>query len=137
MFVRPRAMPKMGCCKSIPSGSKTLVGVPTALMNREQMERAVRDLEIRFLGTRDRTLHFALLTDPPDAPTQFDKRDELGSECGKRISELNQRYAEQGRGSFFLFHRNRTFNAVEKIWMGWERKRGKLLDLNNLLLGKA
>ncbi|HKF26428.1 MAG TPA: hypothetical protein VKB24_10635, partial [Candidatus Acidoferrum sp.] len=137
MFVRPRAMPKMDYSKSIPAESKTLVVVPTLLMNREQMERAVRDLEIRFLGNRDRNLHFALLTDPPDAPTQFDKRDELGLECGKRIEELNRRYAGQGRGSFFLFHRNRTFNAVEKIWMGWERKRGKLLDLNNLLLGKA
>src|SRR5215471_7960676 len=137
MFVRPRAMPKMDYSKSIPAESKTLVVVPTLLMNREQMERAVRDLEIRFLGNRDRNLHFALLTDPPDAPTQFDKRDELGPECGKRIEELNRRYAGQGRGSFFLFHRNRTFNAVEKIWMGWERKRGKLLDLNNLLLGKT
>jgi hypothetical protein len=137
MFVRPRAMPKMDYSKGIPAESKTLVVVPTLLMNREQMERAVCDLEIRFLGNRDANLHFALLTDPPDAPTQFDKRDELGPECAKRIEELNQRYAEQGRGSFFLFHRNRTFNAVEKIWMGWERKRGKLLDLNNLLVGKS
>jgi len=137
MFVRPRAMPKMDYAKGIPAESKTLVVVPTLLVNREQMERAVRDLEIRFLGNRDANLHFALLTDPPDAPTQFDKRDELGPQCAQRIEELNHRYAEQGRGSFFLFHRNRTFNAVEKIWMGWERKRGKLLDLNNLLLGKS
>src|SRR5262245_58417908 len=137
LFVRPRAMPKMDYSKGIPEESKALVVVPTLLINREQMERAVRDLEIRFLGNRDANLHFALLTDPPDAPTQFDKRDELGPECAKRIEDLNHRYREQGRGSFFLFHRNRTFNAVEKIWMGWERKRGKLLDLNNLLLGKS
>jgi len=137
MFVRPRAMPKMDYSRGIPAESKTLVVVPTLLINREQMERAVRDLEIRFLGNRDANLHFALLTDAPDAPTQFDKRDDLGPECARRIEELNQRYAEQGRGTFFLFHRNRTFNAVEKIWMGWERKRGKLLDLNNLLLGKS
>lgn len=137
MFVRPRPMPKMDYSKRIPAESKTLVVVPTLLINREQMERAVRDLEIRFLGNRDANLHFALLTDPPDAPAQFDKRDELGPECARRIEALNQRYAAQGRGSFFLFHRNRTFNAVEKIWMGWERKRGKLLDLNNLLLGKS
>jgi cyclic beta-1,2-glucan synthetase len=136
MFVKPRALPKMDFSQGIPAASKTLVVVPTLLMNREQMERAVRDLEIRFLGNRDANLHFALLTDPPDAATQFDKRDELAPACAKLIDELNRRYAQDGRGTFFLFHRNRTYNSVEKAWMGWERKRGKLLDLNNLLLGK-
>ena len=56
--------------------------------------------------------------------------------CANLIEQLNRRYASEGQGTFFLFHRNRTFNSIEKVWMGWERKRGKLLDLNNLLLGK-
>jgi hypothetical protein len=137
MFVRPQAMPKMDYSDGISSESKTLVVVPTLLTSREQMNRAVRDLEIRFLGNRDANLHFGLLTDPPDAPAQFDKRDELAQECAGLIEQLNSRYAGQGRGSFFLFHRDRTFNTVEKLWMGWERKRGKLLDLNNLLLGRG
>ena len=137
MFVKPRTLPKMDYSQGIPAESKTLVVVPTLLMNREQMERAVRDLEIRFLGNRDANLHFGLLTDPPDAATQFDKRDELAPACARLIERLNERYAREGRGSFFLFHRDRTYNSIEKIWMGWERKRGKLLDLNNLLLGKS
>ncbi len=136
MFVKPRALPKMDYSEGIPARSKTLVVVPTLLMSRVQMERAVRDLEIRFLGNRDSNLHFALLTDPPDAPTQFDKRDELAPECAMLIEELNRRYASEGKGTFFLFHRDRSFNSSEKVWMGWERKRGKLLDLNNLLLGR-
>ncbi len=102
MFVKPRALPKMDFSQGIPAPSKTLVVVPTLLMNREQMERAVRDLEIRFLGNRDANLHFALLTDPPDAAAQFDKRDELAPACAKLIDELNRRYAQDGRGSFFL-----------------------------------
>jgi hypothetical protein len=137
MFVKPRALPKMDYSEGIPAESKTLVVVPTLLSNREQMERAVRDLEIRFLANRDGNLHFALLTDPPDAATQFDKRDELARQCARLIEELNSRYAIEGKGTFFLFHRNRTFNSSEKVWMGWERKRGKLLDLNNLLLGRG
>ncbi len=136
MFVKPRALPKMDYSEGIPAESKTLVVVPTLLTTREQMERAVRDLEIRFLGNRDGNLHFALLTDPPDAATQFDKRDELAPECARLIQELNSRYAIEGKGTFFLFHRDRSFNSSEKVWMGWERKRGKLLDLNNLLLGR-
>jgi cyclic beta-1,2-glucan glucanotransferase len=134
MFVKPRALAKMDYSEGIPVASKTLVVVPTLLTSHEQMERAVRDLEIRFLGNRDSNLHFALLTDPPDAATQFDKRDELAAECARLIEELNSRYASQGKGAFFLFHRDRSFNSSEKVWMGWERKRGKLLDLNNLLL---
>jgi hypothetical protein len=137
MFVKPHALPKMDYSAGIPAASRTLVVVPTLLLNREQMERAVRDLEIRFLGNRDRNLHFGLLTDPPDAATQFDRRDELAPECARLVERLNQRYAHEGKGTFFLFHRDRTFNSVEKVWMGWERKRGKLLDLNNLLLGKS
>src|SRR6266478_1070672 len=136
MFVKPRALPKMDYSEGIPAESKTLVVVPTLLTNREQMERAVRDLEIRFLGNRDGNLHFALLTDPPDAAAQFDKRDELAPECARLIQELNSRYAIEGKGTYFLFHRDRSFNSSEKVWMGWERKRGKLLDLNNLLLGR-
>jgi cyclic beta-1,2-glucan synthetase len=137
MFVRPRALPKMDYSQGIPADSKTLVVVPTLLVNRDQMERAVRDLEIRFLGNRDANVHFGLLTDPPDAAVQFDKCDELAPECARLVDQLNERYAREGKGTFFLFHRNRTFNSIEKVWMGWERKRGKLLDLNNLLLGKT
>src|SRR6266481_2193555 len=136
MFVKPRTLPKMDYSAGIPAESKTLVVVPTLLVSREQMERSVRDLEIRFLGNRDANLHFGLLTDPPDAATQFDKRDELAPECAQLIEELNSRYSIEGKGTFFLFHRDRSFNSSEKVWMGWERKRGKLLDLNNLLLGR-
>src|SRR2546427_5839218 len=39
-------------------------------------------------------------------------------------------------GGFFLFHRYRVYNPRERAWMGWERKRGKLLDLNKLLRGQ-
>src|SRR4029077_7465178 len=95
MFVKPRALPKMDYIHGIPAHSKTLVAVPTLLTSREQMERAVRDLEIRFLGNRDGNLHFALLTDPPDAATQFDKRDQLASECAQLIEQLNLRYAHE------------------------------------------
>ena len=137
MFAKPRTLPKMDYSEGIPAASKTLAVVPTLLTSRAQMERVVRDLEIRFLANRDGNLHFGLLTDPPDAAAQFDKRDELAKDCAKLIEQLNQHYSHQGKGTFFLFHRDRTFNPIEKVWMGWERKRGKLLDLNNLLLGNS
>ena len=131
----PKVLPKLDFAKGIPAECTTMVVVPTLLTSEEQMKRAVRDLEIRFLGNRDANLHFALLTDPPDSSQQFDERDALAPACAELIETLNRRYGYEGKGSFFLFHRDRSYNQPEDIWMGWERKRGKLLDFNNLLLG--
>ena len=136
-LVPPKILPKLDFAKGIPAECATIVAVPTLLTSAEQMKRAVRDLEIRFLANRDSNLHFALLTDPPDAGQQFDERDPLAKVCAELIDGLNAKYVPEGKGSFFLFHRQRSYNKSEGIWMGWERKRGKLLDFNNLLLGAS
>src|SRR5713101_8430837 len=136
-LVSPKILPKLDFAKGIPDECTTIVAVPTLLTSAEQMKRAVRDLEIRFLANRDGNLHFALLTDPPDAAQQFDERDPLAKVCTELIDALNAKYVAEGKGSFFLFHRHRSYNKSEGIWMGWERKRGKLLDFNNLLLGAS
>jgi hypothetical protein len=129
-----KALPKFDFSKGIPPEYTTMVAVPTLLTSEDQMKRAVRDLEIRFLANRDTNLHFALLTDPPDSAQQFDEKDKLAGRCAKLIEALNEKYATEGKGTFFLFHRHRAYNSSEEIWMGWERKRGKLLDFNKLLL---
>ena len=135
-FVSPRALPKMDFSEGIPAEYATVVAVPTLLIGEEQTRKVVDDLEVRYLGNRDENLHFALITDPPDSVKQFDEKDQLAELCTELIQELNQKYAEEGRAPFFHFHRDRVYNASEKMWMGWERKRGKLLDFNRLLLGK-
>jgi cyclic beta-1,2-glucan synthetase len=130
-----KMLPKLDFSSGIPADCATMVVVPTLLTSETQMLRTVRDLEVRFLANRAAHLHFALLTDPPDSNRQFDERDALAEACVRLIRNLNEKYARDGRGSFFLFHRHRAFNPAEGIWMGWERKRGKLLDFNKLLLG--
>jgi cyclic beta-1,2-glucan synthetase len=132
-----KPLPKLDFSKGVPVEFSTTVVVPTLLTSEAQMTRAVRDLEIRFLANRDRNIHFALLTDPPDAAQQFDDKDKLAGQCAHLIEALNAKYAGQDRGSFFLFHRHRCYNEAEGVWMGWERKRGKLLDFNRLLLSTA
>ncbi|HEY7771651.1 MAG TPA: glucoamylase family protein, partial [Marinagarivorans sp.] len=48
----------------------------------------------------------------------------------------NQRYGPAPCGARFqLLHRRRQFNKSEQKWIGWERKRGKLHELNRLLRG--
>ncbi|MGH9351774.1 MAG: glucoamylase family protein, partial [Terriglobia bacterium] len=132
-LLKPRRLAKMDFSAGIPPDCTTMVVVPTLLLTAEQVEEAVTSLEIRYLANPDQNLHFALLTDSPDSARPLDERDELVELCAKRIRELNRKYGSRQFGSFFLFHRLRLFNPAEGAWMGWERKRGKLLDLNRLL----
>jgi cyclic beta-1,2-glucan synthetase len=131
----PRPLPKLDFSGGIPDECTTIVAVPTLLIEEQQVRQTVRDLELRYLGNRDPNLHFALLTDSPDSPQPPGERSALVALCSELIEELNRKYREVGAGSFYLFHRDPVFNPVEGTWMGWERKRGKLLDFNNLLRG--
>ena len=106
--------------------------VPTLLMKEKPGARELfDDLEVRYLANQDPNIHFGLLTDLPDSvtrPRQNDT-DPLVDLAIQLTDELNERYANAGTaGSFFLLHRHRIFNARQGVWMGWERKRGKLLD---------
>ncbi len=135
MVVQPRRIPKMDFSLGIPAESSTLVAVPCLLLSEAEVRRNVQSLEIRYLSNRDANLYFALLTDSPDAPQRFDEHDALVDICSALIDELNQKYAADGKGGFIHLHRHRVYNPSEGSWMGWERKRGKIMDLNNLLLG--
>jgi cyclic beta-1,2-glucan synthetase len=132
------ALPKLDFSKGVPQPFTTLVVVPTLLMKEKQVRELFDDLEVRYLANQDRNIHFGLLTDLPDSvtrPRQNDT-DPLVELAIQLTDELNERYADAGAGSFFLLHRHRIFNARQGVWMGWERKRGKLLDLNKLLKGQ-
>jgi cyclic beta-1,2-glucan synthetase len=131
-LVPPRALPKLDFSEGVPAGCAAMVAVPSLLLDEAQVRDLVLDLEIRFLANRDPNIYFALVTDTPDSDRPVDERDALAAVCRQLVEGLNRRYP----GSpFFLFHRNRTYNDSEGRWMGWERKRGKLLDLNRLLRG--
>ena len=130
------SLPKLDFSEGIPSDATTLVVIPTLLLNEAQVRETFDDLEARYLSNQDPNLHFGLLTDLPDSqsrPLPGD-RDPLVEVAVRITDELNAKYAQERGGSFVLLHRHRTFNARQGAWMGWERKRGKLLDLNKLLL---
>lgn len=132
----PAILPKLDFSEGLPNDCVTLVAVPTLLLNEKQVRSLVEDLEVRFLGNHDANIHFALLTDLPDAPEPAREDSPLIDLCTRLIRDLNEKYAKAGSGPFFLFHRHRVYNARERSWMGWERKRGKLMDLNRLLRGQ-
>lgn len=131
-LVRPRALPKLDFSEGVPADCATLVAVPTLLLNEAQVRDLVLDLEIRFLANRGPNIYFALVTDAPDSDREVDDRDALAALAEELIDGQNRRYPE---APFYLFHRHRVYNGSEGRWMGWERKRGKLLDLNQLMRG--
>ena len=133
----PQLLPKLDFSSSIPLECATLVAVPSLLLNEDQVRKMVADLEVRFLANRDPHLHFALLTDLPDSIAKPHDKDShpLVELAIQLIDQLNAKYTSARRGSFLLLHRHRIFNTRQGVWMGWERKRGKILDLNKLLVG--
>ncbi len=136
IMMSPQPLPKMDYSKGIPSEASTLVVVPTMLSSLEGIERLLENLEIRYLANRDPALHYALLTDFNDAATEVDQTDDaLLQKARLGIGKLNAKHGKDRDALFFLLHRKRVWNAQEKIWMGYERKRGKLAALNGLLRG--
>ncbi len=134
-LLSPRFIPSMDFLDAIPDDSKTMVVVPTLLLSESNSTKLLKDLEIRYLANRDRNLFFALLTDFADAPTEEAPGDSVLGSCADGIRQLNERYGSGESGPFYLLHRARRWNPQERKWMGFERKRGKLNDLNKLLLG--
>ncbi len=129
-----RRLPKMDFEDTgIPDAYRTLVVVPMMLVNPETILAEVEKLEIRFLANKEANLLFSLFTDYTDStePTREDDSRLLETVRG-RLVELNARY---GGERFFLFHRERTWSDSEQKFIGWERKRGKLEELNRLIEG--
>ena len=134
LLAAPHPLPRMDFSKGIPDESRTLVIVPTMLTGFQNIEDLIDALEVRFLANQDNHLHFGLLTDFPDAPDETLPEDEpLLLLARQRIEDLNEKYRSSEDDIFFLFHRPRRWNPTDRIWMGYERKRGKLSDLNWLL----
>lgn len=138
LWAKPDHRPRMDFAKGIPPQFRTLVAVPAMLTNKADIETLWKDLEVRYLANVGPNLHFALLTDFCDSDRETEPEDdELLRLARKKTNELNQRYRESGGDVFFLFHRSRKWNEQEKVWMGYERKRGKLVQLNRFLRGGA
>ena len=138
LLVKPCLLPRMDYSFGIPEDCRTMVVVPTMLTSAAGVDHLIETLEIHHLANRDQRLHFALLTDFRDAPAEMMPEDAvLLQQARAGIELLNKKYLSAGQSLFFLFHRPRRWNAGEGLWMGYERKRGKLMEFNARLRGGA
>ncbi|QYF95950.1 cyclic beta 1-2 glucan synthetase [Massilia sp. PAMC28688] len=154
-LTHPNPLARMDFEHGIPSDADSIVVVPTLLYSRDNVASLVEGLEVRYLANRDPNLRFCLLTDFADAPSEhMPEDDELVELASAAITELNAKYgtlakhetlsdtgvpqtAVQRFEPFLLLHRPRKWNATENAWIGEERKRGKIADLNAFLRGGA
>jgi cyclic beta-1,2-glucan synthetase len=128
-------LPGLELRDGVPSYLRTLVAVPTLLTSLEAVEEQIERLEIHHLASPEGDLHFALVSDWTDSATEHAEGDAaLVAAAAEGVARLNLRHGPAPGGPrFLLLHRRRVWNEGEARWIGWERKRGKLHELNRLL----
>ena len=136
-FIGPATIPALELHDGVPPSLRTIVVMPTLLTTRAEVDEQIERLEVHYLASPDGELYFAILSDWADSATETAPGDDdlLGVAIAG-IARLNQRHARGPAGNrFLLLHRRRIWDEAEGVWMGWERKRGKLHELNRLLRG--
>ncbi len=135
-IAHPRRLPRIELRNGVPEAGRTMVVIPTLLASARNAKSLVEHLEVQALGNMDPHIHFALLTDFPDATEETQPQDEgILAVAIEGIRALNARHGDGREDRFYLVHRPRQWNARESAWMGWERKRGKIEEFNFLLRG--
>ncbi|AGA64013.1 LOW QUALITY PROTEIN: Cyclic beta-1,2-glucan synthase [Liberibacter crescens BT-1] len=135
-FLKPIRLVGYEFKNGIPAEARTLVVVPCLIDNRDTVDSLLRVLEVHYLSNPSGDVSFALLSDWIDSDYEDSPFDlELLAYAKEEVRKLSERYPRDGIKRFFLLHRRRLFNPSEGVWMGWERKRGKLEELNHLLRG--
>ncbi|WP_353154834.1 glucoamylase family protein [Herminiimonas fonticola] len=131
----PRHLPRLELA-DISESVRTFVAVPVMLTSEESVDEEIQQLETHYLANPDGEVYFTLLSDWADAKQQHMPQDlPLLEKTRREIAKLNARYGPSvsGQTRFYVLHRNRLWNPAEGLWMGWERKRGKLHEFNRLL----
>lgn len=134
---RPTMLPKLELTGGIPESLAAFVIIPALLTSPGRAGELLRQMEVYFLANREQNLFFGLLGDFKDAPAEEqDGDDAIIQTVTKGVDELNRKYSGEGRSIFYYTHRKRSCNTGQKRWMGWERKRGAIIEFNRLLRGE-
>lgn len=130
---KTKILPKMDYQNNIPDSARTMCIIPTMLKNSADVDEMMSKMEEYYIANKSENLFFTLLGDCTKSDTQETREDkEIANEGIYLVNELNKKYGNK----FFFVYRKREWNASEKCFMGWERKRGLINQFNDFLLGK-
>ena len=136
--VPPTPLPGLDLARAIPPHLRTLVAIPVLLHDAAEIATLIDRLEVHYLSSTGGAVHYALVSDFADAGAGVTAPDAALVEAATTaVARLNAAYPDPDGHRFYLLHRRRLWNPSEGVWMGWERKRGKLEELNRLLRGAA
>lgn len=135
-IIKPSFFPKLDLKNGIAHEQSSIVVTPALLPDEKRVKELLENMEIHYLANKEKNLFFALAGDYKDASSKDADGDEgIIKSALDGVKELNRKYSKDGRDVFYYFHRHRIFNQNQNKWMGWERKRGALMELNELLRG--
>lgn len=135
--VRPKILPRFNFSKTIDDENKTYVVMPTIISSLDKLDSMIEKMEVTYLSNSSDNLYFMLLGDCVASNTKEIKMDnEIVEYAKKRLDELNKKYEAKDHVIFNFMYRKRVYSKSEGAYMGWERKRGGLLQFNRLVLGK-
>ena len=135
-LVKPKLIPKLDFQNGITSDNTTMVVIPTIIKSKEKVKELMHNLEVMYLANKSENLYFALLGDCSASQNKKEEYDEeIIQEGKKQVKQLNAKYPQEGMGKFQFIYRERFWNGKEECYLGWERKRGLLNQLNEYILG--
>ncbi|HEY2420267.1 MAG TPA: glucoamylase family protein [Neobacillus sp.] len=130
---RPMPLLRYDFSEQLPEEARTIVVMPVIWSSMNEVDEIVKQLLVHYLANRQKNIYFGILADFCDATTETLPNDEeIITHAVKQIDALREQY---GNDKFFLFHRSRRYNSVDQLYLGWERKRGKLVEFVELLSG--
>ena len=135
-FLKPDFIPKMEFKNDIPKEYSSMVVVPTLVNSKKRVSELMEDLEVYYLANKSENIYYGILADFKDSNKQEEEgEEEINKFALEEAKRLNKKYSENGKDIFYFLNRYRKFNEKEDIWLGWERKRGKLEEFNHLIRG--
>lgn len=133
---KPAIFPRLELKDGIPDSMSAMVVIPAIIPDRKRVNELMENMENHYLGNKEKNLYFALIGAFKDSDYENNKGDKgVIREASERIVALNRKYSNGGKDIFYFYNRERKFNEIDNTWTGWERKRGALMEFNELLLG--
>ena len=137
-LVKPKILPRFNFSKTIDEKNKTYVVMPTIISSLDKLDKMIEKMEVTYFANMSKNMYYMLLGDCCAANTKEIKMDkDIVEYAKKRLDKLNEKYpTEDGHVLFNFMYRKRVYSKGESSYMGWERKRGGLMQFNWLVLGK-